>query len=180
MIVTHKERGARFPSDSKKRRQILFEQAGVSLEDEAALLRDAIERNKANLVAEKVEVCVTKSGEVITVPVPDNQTRQRAVESIYELIGAKQNVRQEVSHEGPGLTLVLPNYYSQEFLEKERHVVDITPQPDQLESPGYGGDGSPTCTLPIEGDGECLPLPFDEVVDPVPIETVPLEPGPPL
>lgn len=143
-LVSQSEKQARFPSQAKKRREILFEAAGVSLEDEAELLKAAIETNRANLNAEKVEVFVSESGDVTQVRVPDNQVRQRAIESVYDLVGAKPSIRSEGGSEGPSLTLVLPNYYSPEFLAKEGKgnvPIDITPQPTSLDSPSDGGEG---------------------------------------
>jgi len=158
-IVSQNEKGARFPSAAKKRREILFEAAGVSLEDEAALLKSAIEQNKENLKAEKIEVFVNDKGDVTTVRVPDNQVRQRAVESIFDLVGAKPSIRSEGGGDGPSLTLVLPDYYSKEFLSNERGTIDVTPKPVQLEDSSDGGDG-PDVRRDVSGD-TVLPLPPD-------------------
>lgn len=165
--VIAREKHARFPADAKTRRKILFEKAGISLEDEAALLKAAFDTNVKNLTAEKLEVRVLEDGTVVTVPVPDNQIRQRAVEAAYDMVGAKSNVKGEGDGGGPRLTLVLPNYYSREFLEKEHATIDITPDAEHvddssddglglLESRDVRGDG-------VEGDEEYGDLQPDTV-----------------
>lgn len=82
----------------------------------------------ALLDAEKLEVRVLDDGTVVTVPVPDNQTRQRATESAFDLVGAKQSIKEVNTDNGTKLTLILPNYYSQEFLDKEKGVINVTGQ----------------------------------------------------
>ena len=137
-VRSQRDRQRRFPQGAAKRRDLLFKEAGINLQDEAALLKEAFDTNRALLSAEKLEVRVLDDGTVVTVPVPDNQVRQRAVESVFDVVGAKQNTRGESDNSGPKLTLVLPNYYSPEFLERERKVIDVTGTVEPS-SPDAGG-----------------------------------------
>lgn len=143
-IRSSRDKTRRFPQGAAKRRDLLFKEAGINLQDEAALLKEAFDTNRALLSAEKLEVRVLDDGTVVTVPVPDNQVRQRAVESVFDVVGAKQNTRGESGGDGPKLTLVLPNYYSPEFLEREQKVIDVT---GAVEPPTTDGAG---CTSGIQ------------------------------
>ena len=116
----------RFPAAAHKRRDLLFKAAGISRQDEADLLKKAFDTNAALLNAEKLEVRVLDDGTVVTVPVPDNQVRQRAVESVFDVVGAKRNTKGDGESGGSKLVLVLPDYYSPEFLKQERKPIDVT------------------------------------------------------
>ena len=141
------------------------------MDDEAKLLKKAYDTNLALLDAEKLEVRVLDDGTVVTVPVPDNQTRQRATESAFDLVGAKQNTREPHTDNGPGLTLVLPNYYSQEFLEREKRVINmVTVNPeDDLSGPTGGTSLREDHVEDVEPE---VPVQLGE-----PIEVAPSSPG---
>lgn len=106
--------------------QLGLEKAGITEDELATGVRQAFDENKRLLTATKIEVKVDPAGGVHEVEVPDNQARQRAIDTMFDLAGVRKQRSNGLENSGPAVVINMPGYYSKEFLEKEQHVVDVS------------------------------------------------------
>lgn len=119
----------RFPVQKEDWLALGLKRAGIGEKELAAAVKEAFEENKRLLHATKKEIKIV-DGVPVEVEVADNPARQRAIESIYDLAGARRERDKEPGHGGPTIVLNLPNYYDPNFLKKEG-VIDVTPQEEK-------------------------------------------------
>lgn len=123
---------------------LALQSAGVTPKDLADAVRQAFSTNKELLTATRKEIKVV-DGQPVEVEHPDNAARQRAVESIYDLAGARAPKQEGAKGGGPTIVLNMPGYYDPEFVRRDGpKVIDVeTSEVDDTSVDGEGGEPAP-------------------------------------
>lgn len=145
-----------FPASKSDWLQLGLRKAGVTETELSSGIREAFDVNRELLKASKVELKAVGE-EVHQIESPDNSARQRAVNAIYGLGGLSNGPKEDTGPKGPMFTLILPNYYSDDLIQKGE-VVDVGDGHDSLDSRGSTGPIVDAEIAPVEH----IPSPWED------------------
>lgn len=111
---------------------MLLEKAGVTEEEQAQLVRAAVDTTKRLLTAEKVQYFAHEGVVTDERRVADHATQARAVELVHDFLGTNAARQRTVVVEHH---VELPEWAKPQVIDAPQDAIDVDAEPAQIEAP---------------------------------------------